>query len=175
MRVAHDGGAQIAIGGGPRDKAFEFDLARRKDNRFFFHETPKCEVTCKPAQSAIAPASCMLSAYSRKPSLEAITKFAADRMIARLARWLRILGADTIFDPGLDGTAMLKIARAEGRIMLTRDKRIRTSTDAMFIESNDFREQLRQVLSIIHSIFALKSSLDAHDATRCSLKSRAKP
>ena len=30
--------------------------------------------------------------------MEAIAKFAADRMLARTARWLRMLGADTLFD-----------------------------------------------------------------------------
>ncbi len=54
--------------------------------------------------------------------MEAITKFATDRMLARLARWLRLVGADTSFDTSLDG-AMLKVARTEGRVLLTRDKR----------------------------------------------------
>src|SRR5215813_9229850 len=68
-------------------------------------------------------------------------------MLARLARWLRLLGADTLFDPSLDGASMLRIARSEGRVMLTRDKRLRTAADAMLIESNDFRAQLRQILA----------------------------
>ena len=42
--------------------------------------------------------------------MEAIAKFAADRMLARVARWLRTLGADTIFDESIDGTTLLKIA-----------------------------------------------------------------
>lgn len=94
--------------------------------------------------------------------MEAIAKFAADRMLARLARWLRLLGADTIFDPAVDGAAMLKKARAEGRVILTRDKRLRTSPDALFVESNDFREQLRQVLA--ECPFDFRTSI----FTRCS-------
>jgi uncharacterized protein with PIN domain len=78
--------------------------------------------------------------------MEAIAKFAADRMLARLARWLRLLGADTTFDESIDGAAMLKIARAERRIMLTRDKRLKTAPDVLFLHSNNFREQLRQVI-----------------------------
>jgi uncharacterized protein with PIN domain len=79
--------------------------------------------------------------------MEAIVKFAADRMLARVARWLRILGADTTFDENLDGATTLKAARIEGRIMLTRDKRLKTAPDVLFLESNDFREQLRQSLA----------------------------
>ena len=74
-------------------------------------------------------------------------KFAADRMLARLARWLRLLGADVLFDPQLGGHELLGRARAEGRITLTRDKRLRTASDALYLESNLFRDQLREVLA----------------------------
>ena len=94
--------------------------------------------------------------------MEAIAKFAADRMLARLARWLRMLGADTIFDESIDGAAMLKVARAEGRIMLTRDKRLRTAPEVLFLDSNDFREQLRQILAR-YPFDVLKNAL-----SRCS-------
>jgi uncharacterized protein with PIN domain len=79
--------------------------------------------------------------------MEAIVKFAADRMLGRVARWLRILGADTSFEENLDGATMLKAARVEGRIMLTRDKRLKTAPDVLFLDSNNFREQLRQILA----------------------------
>ena len=68
-------------------------------------------------------------------------------MLARVARWLRILGADTIFDESVDGAAMLKLARIEGRIMLTRDKRLKTAPDVLFLNSNNFREQMREILT----------------------------
>src|SRR5580693_388751 len=79
--------------------------------------------------------------------MEAIAKFAADRMLARVARWLRVLGADTLLDESLDGATMLKLARAESRIMLTRDKRLKTAPDVLFLETNNFREQLREILA----------------------------
>jgi uncharacterized protein len=80
-------------------------------------------------------------------TMEAIPKFAADRMLARVARWLRMLGADVIFDQNIDGAAMLRRARDEGRILLTRDKRLKTASDVLFLDSNHFREQLRTILS----------------------------
>ncbi len=73
--------------------------------------------------------------------------FAADRTIARLARWLRLIGADVICDPALNGPAMLRVAHEQGRIMLTRDKRLKTASGVMLVESDHVREQLRQVLA----------------------------
>jgi uncharacterized protein len=73
-------------------------------------------------------------------------KFAADRMLARTARWLRLLGADTIYDSSVDGAALLKRAREAGRILLTRDKRLRTAPDTFFLDGNNFRDHLTQVI-----------------------------
>ena len=74
-------------------------------------------------------------------------KFAVDRMLARLARWLRLLGADVLFDSALGGAELLRRARAEGRMVVTRDKRLRTAPDVIFLTTNLFREQLREVLA----------------------------
>jgi uncharacterized protein with PIN domain len=94
--------------------------------------------------------------------MEAIAKFAVDRMLARVARWLRMLGADSTFDESRDGAMMLKAARIEGRIMLTRDKRLRTAPDVLFLDSNNFREQLRQILA------RYPFDVFQHAFTRCS-------
>jgi hypothetical protein len=74
-------------------------------------------------------------------------KFAADRMLARLARWLRLLGADVLSNPELGGDKLLKRARTEGRITLTRDKRLRTASDVLYLENSLFRDQLREILA----------------------------
>lgn len=79
--------------------------------------------------------------------MDEVPKFAADRMLARLARWLRLLGADVLFDPALGGDKLLRRAREEGRLTLTRDKRLRTAPDALYIESNLIRDQLREVMA----------------------------
>lgn len=89
-------------------------------------------------------------------------KLAADRMLMRLARWLRLLGADVITDPSLTDAELLRVARTDDRILITRDKRLRTASDVIFIESNSFRDQLREVI--------LRLGLDARAIafTRCS-------
>jgi len=73
-------------------------------------------------------------------------KFAADRMLIRLARWLRLMGADVICDPALSGAKLLHLAREEGRPLLTRDKRLRTAPDVLYIESHLFRDQISEVM-----------------------------
>jgi uncharacterized protein len=73
-------------------------------------------------------------------------KFAADRMLMRLARWLRLMGADVIYDQSLSGAEILRMAREQGRPLLTRDKRLRTAADVLYVEGHLFREQIRQVM-----------------------------
>lgn len=89
-------------------------------------------------------------------------RLAADRMLMRLARWLRLLGADVITDASLTGAELLKLARADHRILLTRDKRLRTAPDVFFLEANDIRSQLRDAVR--------RFALDPHAIalTRCS-------
>jgi uncharacterized protein with PIN domain len=74
--------------------------------------------------------------------------FAADRMLGRLAKWLRILGYDVISGEHLSGGVLIRAARANGRLILTRDRSLRRKQPPpfLFIESNDYVEQLRQVL-----------------------------
>ena len=67
-------------------------------------------------------------------------------MLLRLARWLRLLGADVIADASLTGADLLKIARADNRVLVTRDKRLRTAPDVFFVEGNAIRSQLREVV-----------------------------
>ena len=64
----------------------------------------------------------------------------------RLARWLRLLGADVITDASLPGAGLLRIARADNRTLVTRDKRLRTATDVFFVESNSIRGQLSEAV-----------------------------
>jgi uncharacterized protein with PIN domain len=73
-------------------------------------------------------------------------------MLGRLARWLRILGYDAEYFPGEDDD-LLRQARREGRVLLTRDTRLlqrRTLPPHLFIESDHVMEQLRQVVRGLH-------------------------
>lgn len=79
--------------------------------------------------------------------------FLVDENVARLARWLRLIGYDTIALPGATDTALVERARAEGRVLLTRDRGImarrsvtRGEVRAILLESDDTWQQLEQVV-----------------------------
>lgn len=91
-------------------------------------------------------------------------KFLVDDMLGRLARWLRILGYDAAYSAGLEDRELARRARAEGRVLLTRDMRLarRRGLQALLVESELLEEQLRQVIKE----FGLCAD-ESH--TRCSL------
>jgi uncharacterized protein with PIN domain len=51
-------------------------------------------------------------------------RFIVDHNVGKLARWLRMMGYDTLFFNGDDDSRMIATALAEGRVILTRDTRI---------------------------------------------------
>ena len=75
--------------------------------------------------------------------------FVVDGMLGKLAKWLRILGFDVLFLPAPD-SEILAAARREGRALLTRDHELirrARGLAALLIESEDWEDQVRQVLS----------------------------
>ncbi|MFQ5610608.1 MAG: Mut7-C RNAse domain-containing protein [Anaerolineae bacterium] len=75
--------------------------------------------------------------------------FIADAMLGSLARWLRLLGYDTLYNPQASDAELVRQARAEGRILLTRDRPLaaRRGVKTLLIESQVLDEQLRQVIA----------------------------
>jgi uncharacterized protein with PIN domain len=91
-------------------------------------------------------------------------KFIVDVMLGRLARWLRLLGYDVLYDNAMADREIVDIALAEDRIILTRDRKMlerRKVKKYLLIQDDFFREQLRQVLNQ----FAIVSY--PHIFTRC--------
>ena len=78
-------------------------------------------------------------------------RFAADRTLGKLVKWLRILGFDTICE--LEISSKLFFDSLEGtRILLTRTKKIQEKFKTyrtVFIKSNFLDEQLKQVVDEI--------------------------
>ncbi|MBI5141661.1 MAG: hypothetical protein HZA20_05640 [Nitrospirae bacterium] len=75
-------------------------------------------------------------------------RFIADVHLGRLARRLRLLGLDCLFNPALDDAGIAAIGALEGRIVLTRDRRLlmrRAVTHGIFIRSGSAGEQIREV------------------------------
>lgn len=75
------------------------------------------------------------------------TRFVADVMLGRLARWLRALGHDTVYFRDAPDARLLGIALREGRTLLTRDVGLarRAGVAGLLIESDDLDAQIRQV------------------------------
>ena len=81
-------------------------------------------------------------------------KFIADRMLGTLTRYLRFMGYDTTSANGLlegdkkEDTVLLRIARQEHRLLLTRDAELarRGEASALLIRSEEVMEQVQQLI-----------------------------
>lgn len=94
-------------------------------------------------------------------------KFLVDAMVGKLAKWLRIMGYDTIYFHSTRDKDLLKIAGDEERILVTRNSRyLESGNKIVFIKSDKIDEQLRQIASELN--------LDWEDEifTRCTLCNR---
>ena len=69
-------------------------------------------------------------------------------MLGRLAKWLRILGHDTAYFPQLEDRELVRLARAEDRLLLTRDRDLtrRKGLRSLLVQSDRLEEQLEQLL-----------------------------
>jgi uncharacterized protein with PIN domain len=75
-------------------------------------------------------------------------RFAADRMLGKLAKWLRVLGYDVVYLRRADKEDILGQFK-QGRILLTRDRRARlwrNQGNVFVVQANDPKKQLREVV-----------------------------
>jgi uncharacterized protein with PIN domain len=79
-----------------------------------------------------------------------IPELLADAMLGKLARWLRLLGYDVRYMQD-DDAVIAHTARAEGRILLTRDHRLseRRGLHTVFVQSDRLTDQLTQVVEAV--------------------------
>ena len=83
-------------------------------------------------------------------------RFIVDDNVGKLAKWLRIMGYDTLFFHSTDDAELISIALAQGRTILTKDsqlmrRRVITSgrLRAILIKADDIEDQLRQVMDTL--------------------------
>jgi uncharacterized protein with PIN domain len=81
-------------------------------------------------------------------------RFIVDHNVGKLARWLRMMGYDSLFFDGEDDSQMVRQALAEGRMVLTRDAGIMKRRvvnngrlKALLIESEEPERQMQQVIT----------------------------
>jgi len=84
-------------------------------------------------------------------------KFIVDNNAGKLAKWLRIMGYDTLLFKEADDSKMINVALSQDRIILTRDsqilkRRLVTSgrMKVIFIEKDDLKAQLKQVVTALN-------------------------
>ena len=80
-------------------------------------------------------------------------RFIVDANVGRLAKWLRIMGYDALFLSVVEDNELLRLALAEGRAILTRDRLVMMRRpiasgrlSALLISGDRLGEQLRQVV-----------------------------
>ena len=78
--------------------------------------------------------------------------FSAERTLGKLAKWLRILGFNTIYEPEVS-KSRFRDSWKNGWILLTRTRHIyqnwHKSQQLIFIKSNDPFEQLKEVIKLL--------------------------
>lgn len=81
-------------------------------------------------------------------------RFLADCNVGRLARWLRVLGYDAVYEPLLPDAQIVARALAEGRVLLTRDADMMQrkviaggAVRALLLRNDRVQDQVRQVLA----------------------------
>jgi len=78
-------------------------------------------------------------------------KFFCDEQLGKLARWLRIIGQDAAFERKINDRDLIEKARAEGRIVLTRDRKLPAldaSIEVHVLAENYPAHQLREVVEL---------------------------
>jgi uncharacterized protein with PIN domain len=128
----------------------------------------ECRVT---GSSGIGAAKTDVWCYSMQSGEHLLEpSFLADAMLGRLARWLRALGYDTLYNPAPEDRDLVAIANAEDRILLTRDRHLMTFLQparGLLLKSDKPLCQLREVVEV--------SGLAAPKAliTRCMMCNRS--
>jgi uncharacterized protein with PIN domain len=95
-------------------------------------------------------------------------KFVADCNVGKLARWLRMLGYDTLYFHNIEDGRLMDIALREGRVVLTKDTEMRKralvtkgQVQLLLLEEDDPKKQLRRVIK------TLSLGASAQKFTRC--------
>ena len=85
-----------------------------------------------------------------RPTPLRVTRFVLDVHLGRLARYLRMLGFDTLYRNDCDDAELAELASRERRILLTRDLGLLKRsivTHGLFVRATAPREQVREVVA----------------------------
>lgn len=84
----------------------------------------------------------------RNNSSDKTPEFIADCHLGKLAKYLRLMGFDTLYFPQIDDNDLIDLANTQRRIVLTRDKELyeRKKAHCMLLESIETGKQLQEVI-----------------------------
>jgi len=76
------------------------------------------------------------------------TKFIADCHLGKLAKYLRLMGVDTLYFPHIEDDDLIDMANNENRFILTRDRSLseRKNAPVFFLEPTDTKAQLKTLI-----------------------------
>ena len=90
-------------------------------------------------------------------------KFVTENNVGKLARWLRLIGYDTLLFKQKDDVQMIKTALSEGRVILTKDtqfmkRRLVTNgkLKTVLVEQDDPKLQLQEVMKTLNLNYHFK-------------------
>ena len=96
------------------------------------------------------------------------SRFVLDVHLGKLARYLRLLGFDTLYHNDYDDAELARLASVEQRILLTRDRDLLKRamvTHGFFVRAIDPRRQIEEVLDRLDLYHAIRPFLRC---TRCN-------
>lgn len=84
-----------------------------------------------------------------RPSPFYNTRFIADTNLGNIARYMRVLGFDTYFDPALSTRAIIELSLRENRIIITKSRKLlkfKNVTYGLLLRPGTSEEQIRNIL-----------------------------
>jgi uncharacterized protein with PIN domain len=88
--------------------------------------------------------------YSHDLSKNNGIKFIADCHLGKLAKFLRLLGIDTLYFPHIEDDDLIQLAKEEERIILTRDRSLsqRKNVPVLYLEPQATQAQLKVLIDL---------------------------
>jgi uncharacterized protein len=99
------------------------------------------------------------------PNKDPAPRLYVDAMLGRLARWLRLMGYDTAYWREGSDSAFIRRARAESRLIVTRDRQLagRRGIHALRITSESLDEQISEARALLRDV----ASSEPEPFSRC--------
>lgn len=75
--------------------------------------------------------------------------FVVDSMLGKVAKWLRVLGYDTLY-LRISSAQQIQALATQGRLLVTRNRKWRASGQVVFLDANDPAAQMQQLVDRLH-------------------------